>query len=510
MASTYSSLKIELIGTGDQSGTWGDTTNLNFSTAISEAITGTADVAFSSADVTLTLTDTNATQTARNLRLNLTGTSGGARNLILGSDCQIEKFYIINNGLADAVTVKNTTGTGITVPAGRTMFVFNNGTNVVDVLNYISGNIVSSSATITGGSINGTTIGVTTPSTGAFTTLSASSTVSGSGFDTYLGTPPAIGNATPNTGAFTSLSASGTLSGTAFSSYLAAPPSIGSGTPASGAFTTLSTTGSLTMIGTSNRFTADFSNTTVTNRMNFATSTTNGTTGIYALPNGTGTAAAWQAASTSDPTNTSKILIATNGSTDVQLVSGINGTGTYLPLSIYNSGDVRFQVGTAGELGVRVSTGVVSYGTSGQVLTSSGTGASPTWSSGSSMTLLGTLTTTSGTTAVLSGLILTGYKQLEIIINNVSFTGTGTLTLNGVVLGTAAAATQSYWGQIVVDLNVGSFASNIGIGTSTTGTISNTTFGGATGNTGITSSSTVLTFAGGTFDAGTIYVYGDK
>ena len=103
MASTYSSLKIELIGTGDQSGTWGTTTNTNLGTAIEEAITGSANVSFSSADVTLTLTDTNSSQTARNLRLNLTGTSGGARNLIVPA---IEKLYLINNGLADDVTVK--------------------------------------------------------------------------------------------------------------------------------------------------------------------------------------------------------------------------------------------------------------------------------------------------------------------------------------------------------------------------------------------------------------------
>jgi hypothetical protein len=132
MASTYSDLKIELIGTGDQTGTWGATTNNNFSIAVGEAITGSANVAFSSADVTLVLTDTNGSQLARNLRLNLTGTSGGARNLILGSGCQIDKLYLINNGLADAVTVKNTLGTGVAVPAGRSLFVFNDGTNVVE------------------------------------------------------------------------------------------------------------------------------------------------------------------------------------------------------------------------------------------------------------------------------------------------------------------------------------------------------------------------------------------
>ena len=65
MASTYSSLKFELITTGEQSGTWGDTTNTNIGTAIQEAITGSADVTFASGTVTLTLTDTNNTQTAQ-------------------------------------------------------------------------------------------------------------------------------------------------------------------------------------------------------------------------------------------------------------------------------------------------------------------------------------------------------------------------------------------------------------------------------------------------------------
>ena len=157
MASTYSALKIELIATGEQSGTWGTTTNNNLGNdALGEAITGSADVAFSSADVTVTLTDTNASQAARNLRLNLTGTSGGARQLILGSGCQIEKLYLINNGLADAVTVKNTSGTGIAVAAGKSMFVYNNGTNVVDATTYLSSLTLGSALPIASGGTGST------------------------------------------------------------------------------------------------------------------------------------------------------------------------------------------------------------------------------------------------------------------------------------------------------------------------------------------------------------------
>ena len=135
MASTYSALKFELITTGEQSGTWGDTTNTNIGTAIQEAITGSADVTFSSGTVTLTLSDTNAAQTARNLRLNLTGTSGGAQNLIVPA---IEKQYIVYNGCADTITIKNSTGTGVAIPTGKTMVVFNNGTNVVDVTTHLT------------------------------------------------------------------------------------------------------------------------------------------------------------------------------------------------------------------------------------------------------------------------------------------------------------------------------------------------------------------------------------
>ena len=154
MASTYSALKIELIGTGEQSGTWGATTDTNLDVALGEAITGSADVNFATAaDVTVTLTNTNTAQTARNLRLNITESSTGigyVGNLILGSGCQIEKLYLINNGTTAAKTIKNTTGTGIAVPAGKSMFVFNDGTNVVDVVTALSSLSVAGTLGVTG------------------------------------------------------------------------------------------------------------------------------------------------------------------------------------------------------------------------------------------------------------------------------------------------------------------------------------------------------------------------
>jgi hypothetical protein len=119
---------------------------------------------------------------------------------------------------------------------------------------------------------------------------------------------------------------------------------------------TITNTGNMTFSGTGLRFTGDFSNATVTNRLAFQTSTTNGATGAYFLPNGSSTASSVQATNNSDPTNASKILIATNGSTDVQLVSGINGTGTYLPLTFYNNGAEKARLAVSGGFSVGTTT----------------------------------------------------------------------------------------------------------------------------------------------------------
>ena len=173
MASTYSNLKIQLMATGENSGTWGNVTNDNLGVALEEAIVGSADVTFASGTVTLTLTNTNATQTARNLRLNLVGTSGGAQDLVVPA---IEKLYIVNNGCADTITVKNSTGTGIAVPAGKTMYVYNNGTNVVDAITHLTSLTLATPLPVASGGTGSTTA---TFSGANITSLNASSISSG-------------------------------------------------------------------------------------------------------------------------------------------------------------------------------------------------------------------------------------------------------------------------------------------------------------------------------------------
>ena len=212
-------------------------------------------------------------------------------------------------------------------------------------------------------------------------------------------------------------------------------------------------TGNLTFTTTAQKIVGDFTNATVSNRTNFVTGTANSTTGIYALPSGTSTAASWQAANNSNPTNASKILIATNGSTDVQLVSGVNGTGTYLPLAFYNGGAGRFVIGTSGELGIG-PTATVSYGTAGQPFISSGVSAAPVY---------GTLTPVGGGTGLAtipSGNVLLGNGTSSVSVVAPGTAGNVLTSIGGVWTSNAAVSGGSPGGsdtQFQYN-NLGSFA----------------------------------------------------
>ena len=151
MASTYSSLKIELIGTGEQQGTWGTTTNTNLGTALEEAIVGRATANFASdANLTLTLTDSNATQIARHLVLNVTsGVSlTTTRDLIVPA---IEKPYIIQNNTTGSQSIRViVAGASVTVPNGKTAFVYNDGTDVKYAFDQTGALNVAGALTVTG------------------------------------------------------------------------------------------------------------------------------------------------------------------------------------------------------------------------------------------------------------------------------------------------------------------------------------------------------------------------
>lgn len=132
--STFSTnLYIELIGTGEQTGTWGGTTNNTLVYALEEPIVGRAAVAFTDANVTLTPVSLNTNQTFRNLYLNCTGTNTTTRSLIVPT---INKNYYIENNTNQSLLVKTAAGTGITVLSGYTCAVYIDGTNVVQAATY--------------------------------------------------------------------------------------------------------------------------------------------------------------------------------------------------------------------------------------------------------------------------------------------------------------------------------------------------------------------------------------
>ena len=189
MASDYSPLKIELIGTGEQVATWGQTTNTNLGTAIEQAIGGKADVTMSSTTEQLTLTNTNAAQDARALYLNLTGTPGGAAVLEVPA---VQKAYIVKNGTTGgfAVTVKVAGQTGVSVPNGATMHLYNNGTDVVNaVTNLPAGATIGGAAISTAG---GTVSSVAAGNGMNFSTITTTGSVA-------LGTPSTLNTTTTNT-----------------------------------------------------------------------------------------------------------------------------------------------------------------------------------------------------------------------------------------------------------------------------------------------------------------------
>jgi hypothetical protein len=183
---TYSdSLKLTLIGDGQESGTWGQTTNTNLGTLLEQAITGY--VAINMVDANVTLTSLNGTfDQARNAVIELTGTNTAVRDVIPPVK---EKLYAIFNNTTGgyAIRVIGATGTGVNISNGVTALVYCNGTNFVSGLSGAVGNFTAAGA------------------------LAVTGTTALSGALTYGGV--ALSNSVTGTGSMV-LSASPTLTGT--------------------------------------------------------------------------------------------------------------------------------------------------------------------------------------------------------------------------------------------------------------------------------------------------------
>ena len=130
MASTYSnSLRLELMGTGEQAGTWGSTTNRNLGTLLEQAISGVETVTITG---NTTLTANNGqTDQSRNAVLEFNGTIGGAASIFIPAQ---EKIYIVKNSTVGGhdinIQVTGPTGAAVAIPNGKTGIVYSTGSNV--------------------------------------------------------------------------------------------------------------------------------------------------------------------------------------------------------------------------------------------------------------------------------------------------------------------------------------------------------------------------------------------
>lgn len=150
MASTYSTnLAIELIGTGDQAGAWGNTTNTNLGTLIEQAISGYVTQAVATGTDTSITIPNGSSGVARNMFIELTGTGGTNTNLIVPANKKL--YFIYNNTSSGQVTVKVAGQTGVSVPNATKVILVSNGTDVVDATSYING-VSANITTLTAGS----------------------------------------------------------------------------------------------------------------------------------------------------------------------------------------------------------------------------------------------------------------------------------------------------------------------------------------------------------------------
>lgn len=159
MATTYStSLKLALIGDGEQSGIWGQTTNTNLGTLLEQAIAGVTSITMTDANYTLTNFN-GISDEARNAVLVVSGTNNAQRDLI---PPVVKKLYTVVNNTTGGYSIRviGSSGTGVIVPNGVTALIYCDGTNFVDGLSGTTGNFAVAGNITVSGTISGNGVGI--------------------------------------------------------------------------------------------------------------------------------------------------------------------------------------------------------------------------------------------------------------------------------------------------------------------------------------------------------------
>jgi len=172
MASTYSSdLKLELMATGENAGTWGTKTNTNLN-LVQQAVAGYQAIDVASSDVALAMSDATISN-ARNATLKFTGTLAANRTVTIPNS--IEKVYNIVDGTNHAnytLTFKTVSGSGVLLCEGNNYVVYSDGTNVVKLTEERVWRTISAAETVQAGAqlfveTNGGAVTVTLPASPA-------------------------------------------------------------------------------------------------------------------------------------------------------------------------------------------------------------------------------------------------------------------------------------------------------------------------------------------------------
>jgi hypothetical protein len=368
-----------------------------------QAVIGYGNIDYvSDANLTISITNSNASQASRCLVLNVTSVFGAltaTRELIVPTS---QKQYIVQNNTTggQSITVKTSAGTGITVTNGRKAHLYVDGTNVIQMFDFVD---------INGGAIDGTPVGASSASTGAFTTLASNAA-----------TTFTAGTASTTTGTGTlvitgGLGVSGRVNAANFDGI------VGANTAAAGSFTTVGATGLVTQ------------------------GTASGQNGVFGIVTGAGGANSGVAVVTGA---TGTGYLGFNNANNASIPGQVTYNHSTNTLNLYSTGPITFQP-SGGTVSTLSSTGLAVTGalsTTGNITNSNAAGRLD-FTGGSSAQVW----------ATASSLYLDASAGQSVIIRPNNQVTAGTFSSTGL----AVTGTGSYTGLLYLGGSAGTVAERL-------------------------------------------------